>query len=118
MTDTRQALLREISNYIMGSDISQQLKLEWCAAIAAQPVEGAVAQPNSDEVICPDCAHQFRAIHVNVQRLMLDAGFEPPFTAAPKAQAAPAPEPSAEAECEHATIRYMLGASKAAQEGK
>ena len=43
MDNTRQALLREISNYIMGSDISQQLKLEWCAAIAAQPVEGAVA---------------------------------------------------------------------------
>lgn len=40
-------------------------------------------QPNSDEVICPGCAHQFRAIPVNVQQLMLDAGFEPPFTGPP-----------------------------------
>ena len=36
--------------------------------------------PNNDEVICPNCAHQFRAIPQNVQQLMLDAGFKPPFT--------------------------------------
>lgn len=54
----------------------------YASAPAAQPS----ATPNNDEVICPNCAHQFRAIPVNVQRLMLDAGFEPPFTAQPSAQ--------------------------------
>lgn len=56
-------------------------------------------EPNNDEVICPNCAHQFRAIPVNVQLLMLDVGFEPPFMEAPplaKLQARftpPAPAP-------------------------
>ena len=36
--------------------------------------------PNNDEVICPNCVHQFRAIPQNVQQLMLDVGFKPPFT--------------------------------------
>jgi hypothetical protein len=36
-------------------------------------------QPNDDEVICPNCTHQFRAIPVNVQHLMIDGGIEPPF---------------------------------------
>lgn len=35
--------------------------------------------PSADDVICPACAHQFRAIPVNVQSLLLAAGFEPPF---------------------------------------
>lgn len=39
--------------------------------------------PNDAEVICPKCVHQFRAIPVQVQRLMLMAGFEPPFTEPP-----------------------------------
>ena len=57
----------------------------------ARDIEAAVLErrnqvPNNDEVICPSCTAQFRAIPVNVQRLMLDAGFEPPFTA-------PQPEP-------------------------
>ena len=38
---------------------------------------------NNSEVICPACTHQFRAIPEDVQRLMLDAGFEPPFTTPP-----------------------------------
>jgi len=38
---------------------------------------------NNDEVICPSCCNQFRAIPVNVQRLMLDAGFKPPFKSVP-----------------------------------
>lgn len=41
----------------------------------AQPM-----QPSDDDVICPSCSHQFRAIPVNVQKLMLDAGIAPPFT--------------------------------------
>lgn len=45
-------------------------------------------EQNDEEVICPACCAQFRAIPVNVQRLMLDAGFEPPFVAAPPAQPA------------------------------
>jgi hypothetical protein len=48
------------------------------AALASLPEQAAQAEPNNDEVICPACAHQFRAIPVNVQRLMLYAGFEPP----------------------------------------
>ena len=40
--------------------------------------------PNNDEVICPNCVHQFRAIPQNVQQLMLDAGFKPPFTTPPQ----------------------------------
>lgn len=39
-----------------------------------------VARPDDDKVICPACTHQFRAIPVSVQKLMLDAGFEPPYT--------------------------------------
>lgn len=41
-------------------------------------------EPNNDEVICPQCCAQFRAIPANVQGLMLAAGFEPPFKAAPQ----------------------------------
>jgi len=51
----------------------------------AQTVEPVVA--NNDHVICPNCCSQFRAIPVNVQQLMLGAGFEPPFTNPIKAQA-------------------------------
>lgn len=52
------------------------------AALAEQPEP---TQECSDEdVICPNCCSTFRAIPVAVQRLMLDAGFGPPFTAPPK----------------------------------
>lgn len=47
-----------------------------------QPAEHIEADDTC--VICPGCAHQFRAIPVQVQSLMLAAGFEPPFTDAPK----------------------------------
>jgi hypothetical protein len=50
---------------------------DWADAVEAKAVE-----QNNDEVICPNCVHQFRAIPVNVQQLMLDAGLEPPFTEA------------------------------------
>lgn len=39
--------------------------------------------PDTSLVICPNCCTQFRAIPQDVQRLMIDAGFEPPFVAAP-----------------------------------
>ena len=29
-----------------------------------------MTEPNNDEVICPNCTHQFRAIPVNVQKLL------------------------------------------------
>lgn len=48
------------------------------AALKAQPVK----QASDDEVICPQCCNQFRAIPVSVQQLLLDAGFEPPFKGA------------------------------------
>ena len=44
-------------------------------------------EPSNNDVICPRCCAQFRAIPVNVQQLMLDAGFEPPFTHPPTAPA-------------------------------
>jgi len=56
--------------------------MNFIAAIESTPKP--VAMPNDAEVICPECCHQFRAIPVEVQRLMLSAGFEPPFTASPK----------------------------------
>jgi hypothetical protein len=34
---------------------------------------------SDDMVICPNCNHQFRAIPVQVQRLLLSAGIDPPF---------------------------------------
>lgn len=54
-------------------------------AMRAQPAPVAQGdaqpmQPSDDDVICPSCSHQFRAIPVNVQKLMLDAGIAPPFT--------------------------------------
>jgi hypothetical protein len=55
------------------------------AIAALDAALAAPASPNNAEVICPKCCHQFRAIPVDVQRLMLDAGFEPPFTEAPGA---------------------------------
>lgn len=34
---------------------------------------------DNTKVICPACCNQFRAIPVQVQRLLLDAGIDPPF---------------------------------------
>ena len=63
-------------------------------------------QPNNDEVICPKCVHQFRAIPENVQRLMLDAGFEPPFN-----KPAPQAEPAAVGELPPLTNKMILDAA-------
>ncbi|MBK5203885.1 MAG: hypothetical protein JJD98_00300 [Polaromonas sp.] len=85
---------------ISGSTKSQ------CEAIAreeAQTVEPV--EPNDDHVICPNCCNQFRAIPVNVQRLMLSAGFEPPFTH-------PAPPPSGEREALINRARVLQSALK------
>lgn len=57
-----------------------------------ESVPPAAPQPatlNNDEVICPHCTHQFRAIPVNVQKLLLSLGAEPPFRAAPQTPAEP-----------------------------
>jgi NTP pyrophosphatase (non-canonical NTP hydrolase) len=40
--------------------------------------------PDNDEVICPKCAEQFRAIPVNIQKTLVAAGFAPPFLDIPK----------------------------------
>lgn len=65
---------------------------EDCPLAAPQPPAQAQAQgggeerkPDDGKVICPACCHQFRAIPVQVQRDMIAAGFEPPFTAPPSA---------------------------------
>ena len=61
---------------------------ECCEKAAVEPVKDVhivdtPVEANNDEVICPNCCNQFRAIPVNVQQLMLDAGFEPPFKTSP-----------------------------------
>lgn len=73
---------------VTAADLADALKdrPEFADCRAAQPAEPVAV--NEDEVICPNCCAQFRAIPGSVQRLMLDAGFEPPFTAAPPAPAA------------------------------
>ena len=40
--------------------------------------EIALLTPNDDHVICPNCIHQFRAIPVNVQKLMLGVESQEP----------------------------------------
>jgi len=69
-------------------------------ATAEQPAE---RQPNNEEVICPACTHQFRAIPVQVQRLLLDAGIEPPFLAA----TAPAPVAPLDSEVASSLLRRL-----------
>lgn len=44
------------------------------------------ATSNDDEVICPNCCTQFRAIPINVQHILLDLGVDPPFTTVPMQQ--------------------------------
>ena len=56
----------------------------------AAPLPDGLAT-NADEVICPNCAHQFRAIPENVQSLLLASGHEPPFTTPPAAPVVPQP---------------------------
>jgi len=57
------------------------------ARAASQPAQ----EPDNDKVICPNCCHQFRAIPVNVQQILLNLGCEPPFMGTPE----PAQEPVA-----------------------
>jgi len=57
-----------------------------------QAKETKPAVPDNNAVICPHCWTQFCAIPVSVQRLMLDAGFDPPFTHPPKLQVQPMDE--------------------------
>jgi hypothetical protein len=68
----------------MGAGALAERIVEWLLA-TPHPTGEPQAQPEPDSacVICPECSHQFRAIPCDVQRLMLDAGFEPPFTAPP-----------------------------------
>ena len=70
---------------------ARELGLSYDATEQPQP-EARDDQPecSDEDVICPACCSTFRAIPVAVQRLMLDAGFEPPFTA-PPAPVAPQP---------------------------
>ena len=52
--------------------------------VCGRVTEPAEPVADDDKVICPACCHQFRAIPPNVQQLMLNAGFKPPFTAPPQ----------------------------------
>lgn len=53
-------------------------KAGYDAALASQ-AQQEPRTPNQDHVICPACAHDFRAIPKNVQSLLTSAGFQPPF---------------------------------------
>ena len=79
-TSTALTLLREIYDDVIQGAIPNLDDPWWAAASAAFAAPAQAVAPNNDEVICPNCVHQFRAIPANVQRLMLDAGFVPPFT--------------------------------------
>jgi len=76
---------------IVQAQVADAIRAHLAAAQPAPVPDQPQAEPvaNNDEVICPACCTQFRAIPQNVQRLMLDAGFEPPFTH----PAAPVPVP-------------------------
>lgn len=52
---------------------------EPCPECSTPPASAQDAQPDDTAVICPGCAHQFRAIPVQVQGLLKLAGYEPPF---------------------------------------
>jgi hypothetical protein len=65
-------------------DISDDMLESIKALRAALATEQEPVEADNDKVICPSCCHQFRAIPVNVQQLMIDVGFEPPFTAPPQ----------------------------------
>jgi hypothetical protein len=60
-------------------------RAEWEPEDSTARLAAQQAEPDNAKVICPNCCHQFRAIPVQVQQLMLDAGFESPFIAAPPA---------------------------------
>ena len=78
------ACVAECNENFGNSEPADNAMRELVAEIASfeQP-QPKQSEPNNDEVICPNCCTQFRAIPVNVQQLMLAAGFEPPFTAPP-----------------------------------
>jgi hypothetical protein len=68
----------------MDEPYSAEIAKEAITAIKAALEAKDEPEINLDHVICPNCVHQFRAIPKNVQRLMLDASFEPPFTTPPQ----------------------------------
>jgi hypothetical protein len=43
-----------------------------CVVPIGGAIKGDAVIPNNDEVICPNCCHQFRAIPVNVQMRMAE----------------------------------------------
>ena len=81
--------LHDIDTMSGADDDKLHLAIAILEAALAEPSEPI--EPNNDEVICQKCAHQFRAIPVSVQKLLLDAGIEPPFTH-PESKPATLPE--------------------------
>lgn len=45
--------------------------------------DNEAAAVNDTEVICPNCCHQFRAIPMQVQSLLVESGHQPPFVGPP-----------------------------------
>jgi hypothetical protein len=52
-----------------------------CDGASTPIVQPEAAEPDDELVICPSCCNQFRAIPVQVQKLLLASGHEPPFLA-------------------------------------
>ena len=66
------SLVEQLANAMqMHADITAKY-IELCHK---EPVKQDNKMPNGDHVICPACVHEFRAIPVNVQKMMIDAGF-------------------------------------------
>jgi hypothetical protein len=83
-------------SYVTDEAYERAVAAKEAALNALAPLRDAPAgEPDTSCVICPACTHQFRAIPVDIQQLMLGAGFEPPFTASPPLSAQPAAEPVA-----------------------
>lgn len=80
----RDALVKALRADMTDPRVPVETRRHCVQAIVALTAHPSAGEPvSADHVICPACCNQFRAIPVNVQKLMLDTGFKPPFTAAP-----------------------------------
>ena len=76
--DNLRLAIRWAARTLDAADIAVRAEYARAESLKPQPVK----QADDDKVICPQCCNQFRAIPVNVQQLLLDAGFGPPFKGA------------------------------------
>jgi hypothetical protein len=75
-----QANYDSLINSVKRQPVAQAEPLSMSMFASVADYKAAQAEPVASKVICPACCYTFRAIPQDVQKLMLDAGFEPPFT--------------------------------------